>query len=106
MTYAVIATGGKQYKVSEGDIIEIEKLDVEEGKDVTFADVLFYAADDAFQVGAPILSNITITGQVVSQFKAPKIRVAKFKAKARYRKVYGHRQHLTKIKIGKISVKK
>ncbi|MEK7571959.1 MAG: 50S ribosomal protein L21 [Patescibacteria group bacterium] len=105
MNYAVIQTGGKQYKVAEGDTIAVEKLAIEDGKDINF-DVLFHAAGDTFSVGTPVLTNMVVIGQVVSQFKAPKIRVAKFKAKARYRKVYGHRQQLTQVKIIKIAAGK
>lgn len=105
MKYAVIATGGKQYKVSEGDTISIEKLVVEVGKEVIFDKVLFFADGAAFQLGTPHLVGATVTAEVLEQFKSEKIRVAKFKAKARYRKVYGHRQDLTKVKIGKIVLK-
>ena len=105
MNYAVITTGGKQYKVSEGDVINVEKLAIESGKEIIFDKVLFFANGDAFQLGMPYLAGATVTASVVEQFQAPKIRVAKFKAKARYRKVYGHRQELTKLKIGAIAVK-
>lgn len=105
MKYAVIATGGKQYKVSEGDVISVEKLAVEAGKDIVLDKVLFFADGGAFQLGMPYLAGATVTAQVVEQFQAPKIRVAKFKAKANYRKVYGHRQELTRLKIGTIAVK-
>lgn len=105
MTYAVIATGGKQYKVSEGTVIEVEKLAVDAGKDFTFEKVLLYAADGNVTVGQPSLSHITITGKILEQAKGRKIYVSKFKAKARYRKTIGHRQHLTRVQIGPIVAK-
>lgn len=109
MKYAVLASGGKQYKVSEGTVVELEKLKVVEGEQVTFEDVLLLVEDGIVTVGQPNVSGVTVTAKVLGQVKAQKIRVAKFKAKARYRKVHGHRQHLTKIQIesiGKKSAKK
>ncbi len=109
MKYAVLASGGKQYKVSEGTVVELEKLKVVEGEQVTFDDVLLLVEDGIVTVGQPNVPGVSITAKVLGQVKAPKIRVAKFKAKAKYRKVHGHRQHLTKVEIesiGKKSVKK
>ncbi len=105
MKYAVIATGGKQYKVEEGAILEVEKLDVEADKELTFDQVLLYVADDTVVVGQPTLTDITVTAKVLDQIKGEKIRVAKFKAKARYRKVTGHRQRLTRVQISNIAAK-
>ena len=105
MKYAVIATGGKQYKVEEGAILEVEKLDVEADKELTFDQVLLYVADDTVVVGQPTLTDITVTAKVLDQIKGEKIRVAKFKAKARYRKVTGHRQRLTRVQISDIAAK-
>jgi len=99
MKYAVFASGGKQYKVSEGDIVELEKLPVEAGKEVVFDKVLLFVEDDTVKLGQPEITGLTIGAKVLDQIKADKIRVAKFKAKSRYRKVYGHRQHLTKVQI-------
>lgn len=99
MKYAVLASGGKQYKVSEGTIVELEKLNVAEGDQVTFDQVLLFVEDGIVTVGQPLVSGIAITAKVLGQIKARKIRVAKFKAKARYRKVYGHRQHLTRVQV-------
>ncbi|HUQ84989.1 MAG TPA: 50S ribosomal protein L21 [Candidatus Limnocylindrales bacterium] len=106
MKYAVLQTGGKQYKVSEGSIIEVDKLPVEQDANVKFEKVLLLAQDGAFQLGQPHVGGALITAKVLEQKKGKKIRVAKFKAKARYRKVTGHRQHLTKLQIEKISVSK
>lgn len=98
---SVIETGGKQYLIKSGDTITIEKLPVEAGKDVIFDKVLLTADDDGgnAKVGMPYLSGVTIKGTCVAQGRADKIRVVKFKRKVRYRRVHGHRQHQTKVKI-------
>jgi large subunit ribosomal protein L21 len=98
---AVIKTGGKQYLVSEGDIVTIEKLDVEPGQTVDF-EVLMTADGDRVDFGAPMLSK-KIGGEVVSHGRAKKIEVVKYKAKSRYTRRTGHRQLFTKVKIGKIA---
>lgn len=105
MKYAVIKTGGKQYKVSEGDVIEVEKLDIAPEKDYSFENVLLYVSDGDSKIGMPMLEDVKVTGKVLGQIKGEKIRVSKYKAKVRYRKTIGHRQLLTKIKIEKISAK-
>lgn len=105
MKYAVIQTGGKQYKVSEGTEIEVDKLIAEQESIVKFEKVLMHAVDGAYQLGKPYIDGATVTAKVLEQKKGKKIRVAKFKAKARYRKVTGHRQKLTKVVIEKILVK-
>lgn len=105
MKYAVFASGGKQYKVSEGTVVELEKLQAAEESTVVFDDVLLFVEDGTVKVGQPNLKDISITAKVLGQIKARKVRVAKFKAKARYRKVYGHRQHLTRVLIEKIGSK-
>ena len=102
MKYAVVKTGGKQYKISEGDILEIERLSADDKEKITLDDVLLYTADGAVRVGTPTVTGITIRASILGQTKGKKIRVAKFKAKARYRRVAGHRQSLTKIKIDSI----
>lgn len=99
MKYAVIATGGKQYKVTEGQVIEVDKLPVESGSTYAFDQVLLTVDGDNVNVGAPYINNAAVTGEVVDQVKGDKIRVAKFKAKARYRKVQGFRAQLTRVKI-------
>lgn len=98
MKYAVIRSGGKQYKVSEGDIIAIEKL-TSDRKEVTFNEVLLYTADNQVQIGAPTLSNIAVTGKILQEKRGEKIRVAKYKAKVRYRRVTGHRQLISMVQI-------
>jgi large subunit ribosomal protein L21 len=103
MKYAVISTGSKQYKVSEGDIIEIDRLAVKPQDSYTFPEVLLYVDGDKKLIGTPVVSTVTVTGEIIENKKGKKIRVAKFKAKARYRKVIGFRSSLTKVKIGTIS---
>lgn len=99
MKYAVIQTGGKQYRVSEGDVLEVEHVASDNGQKITFAEVLLYAGDDGAKVGTPFVDGISVGAVVVEHVKGEKIRVAKFKAKARHRRVTGHRQSLTRIKI-------
>ena len=99
--YAIIATGGKQYKVSEGDIIRIEKLDVEVGASVTFDQVLA-VSDKELKVAGDV-ANATVTGTVMGQVKGRKIIVYKYKRKTGYHKKNGHRQAYTQVKIDKIN---
>ena len=99
--YAIIATGGKQYKVAEGDIINVEKLGVEAGETVTFDQVLA-VSNDSLKVGADV-ENATVTGSVVKNGKARKVIVYKYKRKTGYHKKNGHRQQYTKVKIEKIN---
>src|SRR5258706_10527713 len=105
MKYAVIISGNKQYKVSEGDIIEVEQLSVEAQDSYTFSKVLLYVDGENKTIGTPILTDIVVTGGVVGNLKGKKVRVAKFKAKARYRRVRGFRPSITQIKIEKIELK-
>jgi len=99
--YAIIATGGKQYKVAEGDIIRVEKLGVETGETVKFDQVLAVNGK-TLVVGTPTVSGATVTGTVVNNGKAKKIIVYKYKAKKGYRRKQGHRQQYTAVKIDKI----
>ncbi|MBQ8199008.1 MAG: 50S ribosomal protein L21 [Lachnospiraceae bacterium] len=99
--YAIIATGGKQYKVSEGDVIFVEKLEAEEGATVTFDQVL--AVSDAdLKVGADVAKS-SVSATVVEQGRARKVIVYKYKRKTGYHKKNGHRQAYTKVKIDKIN---
>ncbi len=100
--YAIIETGGKQYKVQEGDSVRIEKLDLVEGDAVTFDKVLFLSNEDGVSVGKPYLEGVTVDAVVEAQGKAKKIIVFKFKPKIDYRRKQGHRQPYTQIKIEKI----
>jgi len=99
MNYAVIKTGGKQYKVSEGDVITVERVPVEEKESITFSDILLHIAGGKTTFGQPTISGFTVTGKVLEHVRGEKIRVAKYKAKVRYRRVTGHRQELSKIQI-------
>ncbi len=101
--YAVIVTGGKQYKVSEGDTLFIEKLEVEEGATVTFDQVLMAGEGTDVKVGVPTVEGATVEAKVVKNGKAKKIYVFKMKRKKNYRRKKGHRQPYTKIEITKIN---
>ena len=100
--YAIIKTGGKQYKVSEGVEIIVEKLDVEEGAQVTFDEVLAVVDGENVKIGQPKVDGAKVTGTVVKNGKGPKIRIFKYKHKTNYRRRMGHRQPFTKIKIDKV----
>ena len=100
--YAVIESCGKQYKVAEGDVVFFEKLDVEEGKKVTFDKVILVSEDGKVQVGNPYVKGIKVEGKVISHGKAKKIIVFKMKAKKNYRRKQGHRQPYTKVEITSI----
>ena len=100
--YAIIKTGGKQYKVSEGDEVIIEKLEVAEGDSVTFEEVLTVVDGDNVRVGQPKVEGAKVTASVVKNGKGPKIRIFKYKHKTNYRRRQGHRQPFTKVKIEKI----
>ena len=101
---AIIVTGGKQYNVSEGDIVFIEKLEVESGDTVTFDQVLAIVDGENTTFGAPTVSGASVSAKVVKNGKGKKITVFKYKPKKGYRKRQGHRQPYTKVEIGKISV--
>ena len=100
--YAVIESCGKQYKVAEGDVVFFEKLDVEEGKKVTFDKVILVSEEGKVQVGSPYVKGIKVEGKVISHGKAKKIIVFKMKAKKNYRRKQGHRQPYTKVEITSI----
>ncbi len=100
--YAIIKTGGKQYKVSEGDEIIIEKLEVEENSSVTFEEVLAVIDGDNAKIGTPKVEGAKVTATVVKNGKGPKLRIFKYKHKTNYRRRQGHRQPFTKVKIEKI----
>ncbi len=100
--YAIIKTGGKQYKVAEGDEIFVEKLNVAEGDAVTFDEVLTVVSDGDVKVGKPVVEGAKVTGKVEAQGKGKKIRIFKYKAKSNYRRRQGHRQPYTKVVIEKI----
>lgn len=99
--YAVIETGGKQYRVAEGDVIEVETLPVEEGKEVEIERVLMIAGEDGVQVGSPTIAGAKVTATVAKHGRAKKIIV--YKHKQNYHKKQGHRQNFTRLQIDKIS---
>lgn len=99
MEYAVIKTGGKQYRVSKDSIIEVERFDVNVGENLTFEDVLLHVIDGTSKIGKPRVSGVTVKATVLEHLRGDKLRISKFKAKSKYRRVTGHRQYLTKIKI-------
>ena len=99
LKHAIIVTGGKQYRVAEGDVIFVEKLDVEAGETVKFDRVL---AEDKAVFGTPVVENAVVSGNVVKNGKSKKIRVYKMKPKKGYRRTQGHRQPYTKVEITKI----
>jgi large subunit ribosomal protein L21 len=102
-TYAIIETGGKQYRVAVGDTLAVEKLPVDAGADVTFDRVMMVGGDGAVQVGTPLVEGASVAGQVEAQFRGEKIIVFKYKAKKRYRRRTGHRQALTRVAITAIN---
>ena len=99
--YAIIATGGKQYRVSEGDVIYIEKIDAQVDSTVSF-DVLLMGNDGDVKIGTPVVEGVKVEGKVVGHGKAAKILVYKYKSKKNYRRKQGHRQPYTKVEITKI----
>ena len=101
--YAIVKTGGKQYKVALGDVLFVEKLEANEGDVVTLDQVLAVAGENGLTVGAPVVEGATVTAKVVAQGKAKKVIVYKYKAKKDYRRKQGHRQPYTKIVVEKIN---
>jgi len=101
--YAVVKSGGKQYKVQEGETLRVEKVHGEVGAEITFDDVLMFSDGETVQVGTPVLDNVTVKGTVVEQGQAKKILVFKYKRRKRYRRKQGHRQQYTAIKVDSIA---
>lgn len=97
--YAVIKTGGKQYRVEQGDLLKIEKLEIATGDTVEFDQVLLVADGDKVTVGQPLVSGATVTAEVVEQGRHDKIRIVKFRRRKHYRKQAGHRQWYTAVRI-------
>jgi len=104
MAYAIIKTGGRQYRVAEGDTIDVDLLDVEAGKTATFGDVLMYADGKDLTHGNPLISGAKVTAEVVEQRKDKKVIAFKFKRRKGYHRTVGHRRKLTRVKIKLISV--
>ncbi len=101
--YAVVKTGGKQYRVSEGDKVRVEKIEVEEGSTVDLDRVLLIADGEQVTVGTPYIDGGKVTGKVVAQGRAKKVDVIKFKRRKKYRRSHGHRQAFTELEITSIS---
>ena len=100
--YAVVSTGGKQYKVAEGQTIRVEKIPGDVGAPISLDRVLIFSDGDSVKVGQPTLPGVAVTGHIVEQGKAKKIIVAKYKRRKRYHRKRGHRQHYTALKIDAI----
>lgn len=100
--YAIIQTGGKQYKVTEGSVLKVEKLDVQPGDRLTLDQVLMISDDNAVRIGNPLVPNAQVTAVVIEQGREKKVVVYKYKRRKNYRRKQGHRQPYTKIKVEKI----
>lgn len=102
MAYAIFKTGGKQYRVAAGDVIEVEKLDAAAGAEVTFSEVLFHGEGAQIKTG-DALQGLTVVGEVVEQFRGPKLLNFKYRRRKGYHRTVGHRQNLTRVKIKSIA---
>ncbi|RJQ26869.1 50S ribosomal protein L21 [Candidatus Parcubacteria bacterium] len=105
MQYAVIETGGKQYKVNKGLVLEIEKLEVKPGEEQKFDKVLLYVSDGQVSVGKPYLEDVVVSAKILEETKGKKIRVVKFRAKSKYRRKTGYRHMFSKVVIDSIEKK-
>ena len=103
--FAVIKTGGKQYKVQAGDLVKVEKLDAEEGKTIKISDVLMVIDGETTTVGTPTVKGATVSAKVNSHGRGPKVKIVKFHRRKQYRKQMGHRQAYTELSIEKITTK-
>ena len=104
MSYAIIRTGGRQFRVAEGDTLDVDLLDVEPGKTATFGDVLLFADGKNVTQGNPLISGAKVTAEVVEQRKDKKVVAFKYKRRKGYHRTVGHRRKLTRVKIKTISV--
>ncbi len=102
--YAVIRTGGKQYKVHEEQVLKVEKLEGNEGSQIEFDDILMYSDGETITLGSPKVDNASVKAQILEQGRGKKTLVFKYKRRKGYRKMRGHRQHYTEIKIDSITV--
>lgn len=102
--FAVIRTGGKQYIVTPGDKLKIEKLNIEEGKEAVFDQVLLLEKNKKIEIGTPIIKGAKVIGNVLKHGEGKKVIVFKYKSKTRYKKKKGHRQPFTEVEISKISI--
>ena len=104
MSYAIIKTGGRQFRVAEGDTIDVDVLELEPGKTATFGDVLMFADGDNVTHGDPVISGAKVTGEVLEQRKDKKVVAFKYKRRKGYHRTVGHRRKLTRVKIKSISL--
>ena len=104
MAYAIIRTGGRQFRVAEGDTVDVDVLDVDAGKTATFADVLMFADGDKITHGDPLISGAKVTAEVVEQRKDKKVIAFKYRRRKGYHRTVGQRRKLTRVKIKSISV--
>ena len=104
MAYAIIKTGGRQHRVAEGDIIDVDFLDEKPGKEGVFADVLLHSDGDKVTQGSPLIEGATVTGEVIEQRKDKKVIAFKYRRRKGYHRTVGHRRKLTRIKITGISL--
>jgi large subunit ribosomal protein L21 len=102
--YAVVKTGGKEYRISKGDIIRVEKLEGKAGDQVALKDVLMVSQEDQVQFGTPQLTNVVVMGEIVQQIKGKKVLTYKMKRRKNYRRLKGHRQTYTYLKVNDISL--
>ena len=104
MAFAIIKTGGRQHRVAEGDVIDVDFLDAEVGKEGVFADVLFHGDGDNLTHGSPLIEGATVTGEVIEQRKDKKVIAFKYRRRKGYHRTVGHRRKLTRVKITEISL--
>ena len=104
MAYAIIKTGGRQHRVAEGDIIDVDLLEGDAGKETIFGDVLFHGDGDKLTHGSPLIEGATVTGEVIEQRKDKKVIAFKYRRRKGYHRTVGHRRKLTRIKITGISL--
>lgn len=102
--YAVVSSGGKQYRVEKGEVLKVEKLPGEVGASISFDQVLMFSDGQNVRIGTPVLDDVAVTGHIVEQGKSKKIVVFKYKRRKRYRRKQGHRQPYTAVKIDHIDV--
>lgn len=103
--YAIIKTGGKQYRVTEGQVVHVEKLTSNVGQEIEFGNVLMVSQGEGqVHIGAPCLEKATVTGEIIDQARAPKIKIIKFKRRKQHLKQQGHRQYYTAVKIKRIAL--
>ncbi|MBL4851432.1 MAG: 50S ribosomal protein L21 [Gammaproteobacteria bacterium] len=103
VSYAVIKTGGKQYRVAKGDVVEVEKIVANEGDSVELSDVLMVVDGDSVTIGAPFIDGAKVTAKVCAHGRGAKIRIIKFRRRKHYRRQAGHRQHFTQLEVTGIS---